>query len=297
MPYRYPTPVRKTSVYLPEALKESLHEMSRRSQRSEADLIRTAIERMVRGAQPPGEPIPAPAPLAGPRLVGVGVGPSDPGLVTERARTILRTADRVFAPTTAPDAIGRAEAITRAVAPDAPIERLVYDIAGDDRARTASATAAAHTLADALGTDAVVACVTLGDPNVYSTFSEIARGVAKIRPDVPVSTVPGVMAFQELAAETATVLVEDGQRLVVSLAELEPEQLDTLLDDGSTTVVIYKGGGRVPEIAAQLDAHQRLDGAVLGEMLGLPGGRSVPVSAARQRAASYLATIVVPATT
>jgi hypothetical protein len=33
---------------------------------------------------------------------------------------------------------------------------------------------------------------------------------------------------------------------------------------------------------------------VLGEMLGLPGGRSVPVAAAADRPASYLATVIVP---
>jgi len=51
----------------------------------------------------------------------------------------------------------------------------------------------------------------------------------------------------------------------------------------------------VPAVAAQLAEHGRLDGAVVGEMLGLPGGREVAVASVADRPASYLATVVVPA--
>jgi hypothetical protein len=48
-------------------------------------------------------------------------------------------------------------------------------------------------------------------------------------------------------------------------------------------------------VAKALDEHGRLDGAVMGELLGLPGGRTSPVAAAADRPASYLATVIVPA--
>ena len=60
-------------------------------------------------------------------------------------------------------------------------------------------------------------------------------------------------------------------------------------------MVIYKGGRRLPELADRLARSGRLEGAVVGEMLGLPGGRSVPVAAVADRPGSYLATIIVPA--
>ena len=41
-------------------------------------------------------------------FVGVGVGPGDPELVTVRALRVLREVDRVFGPTMAVDAVGRA---------------------------------------------------------------------------------------------------------------------------------------------------------------------------------------------
>jgi precorrin-2/cobalt-factor-2 C20-methyltransferase len=288
--------VRKTSVYLPDDLKDDLAALARRWDRSEAELLRLAIERLVRSAEDDAAPgRPARPRLAGPRLVGVGVGPSDPDLVTERAVAVLRDADRVFAASTGSDAIGRAEMIVRAVAPEVAVDRLAWTIADDDAARDASLDAAASAVIDALDHGAVVAFVTLGDPNVYSTFPALVRRVAEQRPAVPIERVPGVMAFQELAARTGTVLAEHDERITVAVAGDDAGALTPLLADRGCTVVVYKGGRHLPEIANELRANDRLDGAIVGELLGLPGGRSVTVESVADRPASYLATIVVPA--
>jgi precorrin-2/cobalt-factor-2 C20-methyltransferase len=288
--------VRKTSVYLPDDLKADLAALARRWDRSEAELLRLAVERLVRAAADDAAPgRPAHPRRTGPRLVGVGVGPSDPDLVTERAVTVLHDADRVFAASTGTDAIGRAEMIVRAVAPEVAVDRLPWTIAGDDGARDASLDDAVTAVVDALDQGAVVAFVTLGDPNVYSTFSALARRVGQLRPAVPIERVPGVMAFQELAARTGTVLAEHDERIMVAVPGDDTGTLAPLLADRDCTVVVYKGGRHLPEIATALRARGRLDGAIVGELLGLPGGRSVTVESVADRPASYLATIVVPA--
>jgi precorrin-2/cobalt-factor-2 C20-methyltransferase len=289
--------VRKTSVYLPETLKDELHELARRWQRSEAELLRLAVERLVRGAQEESAPGSAvPSRPVGPALVGVGVGPSDPGLVTERAVRALRDADRVFAASIGPEAIGRAEAIVRAAAPEVRVERLVFAVAGTTAQRSASVAAAARMLVERLDAGEVVVFVTLGDPNVFSTFPAVARAVLAERPNVPVSTVPGVMAFQELAAQSRTVLAEDGEHLAVYVADATSAELERLLADDDCTVVVYKGVGDLAAAAERLREHDRLDGAVVGEMLGLPGGRCAELDAVADQRASYLATLIVPAT-
>jgi precorrin-2/cobalt-factor-2 C20-methyltransferase len=228
-------------------------------------------------------------------LIGVGVGPSDPDLVTERALQVLRGADRVFAPCTGPDAIGRAEAIVRAAAPEVVVERLVVAIGeGEDGYHRSLGTVADQVVA-ALDRGAVVAITTLGDPNVYSAFPALAARVRAARPAVPVASVPGIMAFQELAARTGTVLAEGDEQLALLTLGGTAGRLDDALDDPSRTVVVYRGGRHLPEVARGLDRRGRLDGAVVGEMLGLPGGRSVPIAEVAAQPASYLATMIVPA--
>ncbi|MHB8467062.1 MAG: precorrin-2 C(20)-methyltransferase [Acidimicrobiales bacterium] len=227
-------------------------------------------------------------------LIGVGVGPGDPEHLTLRALRTLREADRVVAPAVAVDAVGRAESIVRQAAPSLTVRRLAFTMAPGAEARRASAAEAASALVEWLDMGERVAFVTLGDPNVYSTFSAVAAEVRALRPEVRIETVPGIMAFQDLAARTGTVVLDDRESLTLVTALDGPEEAARATADRSRAVVIYKGGRHVPAIAKALAAAGRLDGAVLGELLGLPGERIAPLAAVADEPASYLATILVP---
>ena len=115
------------------------------------------------------------------RLVGVGVGPGDPELLTVKAVRVLREADVVLVPVMAPDEQGRAEATVRAHVDHGRIQRVVFalnDRGGATPRREAAWDAAADTAVAAYdGGATTVAFATLGDPNVYSTFSYLAQTV------------------------------------------------------------------------------------------------------------------------
>jgi precorrin-2/cobalt-factor-2 C20-methyltransferase len=223
-------------------------------------------------------------------LIGVGVGPGDPELLTVRAMRAIREADRVLAPSSAIDAVGRAESIVRQACPGVPVERLVFAMGRAE----GSVDAAAATIVTGLDAGQRLVFVTLGDPNVYSTFSSVAGRVRALRPAASIATVPGIMAFQELAAQAGTVVLQNAERLALVAAVDGAEVLDAALDDPSQAVVVYKGGRHLPEMAKRLAAAGRLDGAVMGELLGLPGGRVMPVADAADAPAAYLATVIVP---
>ena len=288
--------MRKSSLYLPDRLKAGLSARAVATGRSEAELIREAIEAALAAA---AEAVPVtakPADRAVPgRLVGVGVGPGESDLLTLRAVAALRRADRVLAPSTAVDAVGRAEAIVRQAVPGLAVERVPFAMAASRSARDRSVDRAAMAVAGHLHNGEEVAWITLGDPLVYSTFSAVAAGVQRRRPDAVVVSVPGIMAFQALAARTGTVIADERDRLVVRTA-LDGEDLDGDLADHDSTVVIYKGGRRLPELAGSASRAGRAAGAVVGELLGMPGERigGLP-ELAGQGPASYLATVIVPA--
>ena len=286
--------MRKTSVYLPDRLKEALAARAEATGLSEAEVIRAALEAEVRpdtGTRPrprPDRPVPG-------RLVGVGVGPGDADLVTVRAVAALHRADRIVAPATAVDAVGRAEAIVRQAAPGLRVERIPFAMAPGRAERDRSVAGAAGVIAAYLDAGEEVAFVTLGDPLTYSTFSSVAAAVRVRRPATVVDQVPGIMAFQALAARTGTTVIDERQRLLVRTA-LEGEDVSTDLDDPDVTVVLYKGGRRLPDLAKAAAAAGRLDDAVAGELLGMPGERIASLNTlAAEGPASYLATVIIPA--
>lgn len=292
--------MRKTSVYLPESLKQRLSALADRTHRSEADILRSAVEQLVEaddagvaGPTRRDEPVPG-------RLVGVGVGPGSPDLLTVRALRALRRATVVVAPCTDLAATGRAEAIVREAAPGVAVERLVFFMAPDPLERAAALDAAAERVRSLLDAGEEVAFVTLGDPNLYSTFSSMASRVVRSRAGTPIVTVPGMMAFQELAARSATVLADEQQSFLVlpanaAAASAPGGTIAAALADESCTVVVYKGGRQVAAVADRLRDAGRLDGSVLGELLGLPGERIAPVAEVADRPASYLSAVIVPA--
>ncbi len=213
--------------------------------------------------------------------------------MTLQAVRALHRADRVVAPSLAFDAVGRAESIVRQVAPDVTVERLVFDMSTAAQDRLASHRTAAATITPYLDGGEEVAFVTLGDPNIYSTFSSVAAAVTQARPATEIRTVAGIMAFQDLAARTATVLLDGTETLQLVTALDGPGQLEAALANEDQAVIVYKGGRHLPALLKALANAGRIDDALIGELLGLPGERVAPAREWPDQPASYLATVIV----
>ena len=202
-----------------------------------------------------------------PLLYGVGVGPGDPELVTLQGIRVLNEVDVVFVPVADTGEEGRAERIVRAHL-RAPVRRLVFaltDESGRDAAWDAAGRAVAQSYTDGAGS---VAFATIGDPNIYSTFSYLAETARGLVPDLEVRTVPGITAMQALAATSGTVLVEGRESLALMPLTAGVETLRSALDTHDA-VVAYKGGRMLPEVLGALQEAGRLDDGVLGSALGL----------------------------
>jgi precorrin-2/cobalt-factor-2 C20-methyltransferase len=244
----------------------------------------------------PGDP---PACLSA-RLVGVGVGPGDPELLTVKAVRVLRTADVVLVPVLDGDQPGRAETSVRAhLADDARVRRVRFalnDRTGLSADRVDSWDAAAATVVDCWEAGAeTVAFATIGDPSVYSTFSYLAQTVAGLRPEAVVDVVPGITAMQDLAARSATALCEGTESLALFPMTAGLDRFAQALD-AFDTVVAYKGGRQLPQMLDIVRRAGRLDAAVYGAALGLAEERVVRASDAAESLADapYLSTLMVP---
>lgn len=209
-------------------------------------------------------------------LLGIGVGPGDPELITRKAVHALHSCQTILVPATeaSADAAGRAETIVVAACPEVA-ERIVRvpfsmaDRTGVTRRRAAAWQASADAATHAFAAGARrVGLATIGDPSVYSTFSYLAAGVREQIPDMEIEIVPGITAMQALAAASRTPLVEGDE--ILALVPLKKD-IDRLVEVAKVadTCVVYKAGRHLAALRDHL--AQTGDDAVAGINVGMSG--------------------------
>ncbi|MDB1088444.1 precorrin-2 C(20)-methyltransferase [Streptomyces sp. ACA25] len=229
-------------------------------------------------------------------LTGVGVGPGDPELVTVKGVGVLRAAGAVVVPVMEDAGMGRAEATVLHYVDPAKVVQVVFALneRSDAARREAAWDAAGERVTGLLREHGTVAFATIGDPNVYSTFSYLAQTVRRLLADVRVETVPGVTAMQDLAARSGAVLAEGTEPLTLVPVTAGSAALRQALR-GPGTVVAYKFGRHAAEVAAVLRETGRTEGAVWGSALGLPGESIRSAAEPTGGTLPYLSTLIAPA--
>ncbi len=135
-------------------------------------------------------------------LVGLGLGPGDPELLTLRAVRLLESADAVFVP-------GRVAAAL--VAPWREAEILEFPMTEDESEIHACMERNADRIAaeEWREGERLVVLGILGDPNFYSTFSRLCEVLAERHPGMSWRTEPGISAITAFAS-AARVSLQDG---------------------------------------------------------------------------------------
>src|SRR6202040_998087 len=142
-------------------------------------------------------------------------------------------------------------------------------------------TAATAVAAEFAGGASTIAFGTLGDPNLYSTFSYLAQTVRELVPGVDVQTLAGITAMQDLASRAGISLAEGTEPVTLVPLNGGVGALDQALACGGTVVGYKVGAAASPAPAIlrdRLHAVGRLDGAIIGARLGLEGELIAPAA-------------------
>lgn len=163
-------------------------------------------------------------------LIGIGLGPGNPDLLTLAAIKALKESKKVFVP---------GKLAEKLVLPYAKAQILDFPMIQDKKELARLWDKNAAIVANE-AKNKIVSFAVLGDPNVFSTFSHLKRTIEAKYPDIEITTIPGVSSITAYASRTNTsiessFIVSDGSpvQTKIVLKSKHPEDIKkTLMEEG-----------------------------------------------------------------
>ena len=199
------------------------------------------------------------------RLIGVGVGPGDPELMTLKAYRLIASAGVVAYPTLAGAASFARSIAAEAIAPGT--REIVMDVPMTEAREPAQAAydKGAADIAAELDQGRDVVCLCEGDPFFYGSFMYLH---ARLSARYEVIVVPGVTSITACAARAGLPLAARNERLTVLPGPLHEAELRARIE-GAESVAIMKVGRHLPKIRAVIEALGFTEKAVYVERASL----------------------------
>ena len=174
------------------------------------------------------------------KLYGIGVGPGDPELLTLKAARVLRETDVIAVPKSKEESDSIALSIVKGTVDLSNKEtlELMFPMTKDKKVLTRAREEAAAAIYERLLAGSDVACITLGDPMFYSTFSYLIPLLRERVPGVEIEIVPGISSVMASAALTVTPLTEADERIAVIPATYESDKIRHILETFDTVVLM-----------------------------------------------------------
>lgn len=172
------------------------------------------------------------------KLIGIGVGPGNPELLTVKAVETLKTVPVICAPKSAENKPSVALSIVKSVLDtrnkDYMLIEPLFPMIEDKNELELYWEDAAKIMVKELEKGLDVSFITLGDPSIYSTFSYVAKIIKKM--GYLVEMIPGITSFTGCAASAGITLGEKDEIIVV--VPKVDQRLEKILDHADTAVIM-----------------------------------------------------------
>ena len=232
------------------------------------------------------------------RLLGIGVGPGDPGLVTLNAIAALQAADIVAHFAKAGNA-SNARTIAACHFKDGVEELpLLYPVTTEIPRQDAAYRealrgfydSAAETIASHLAQDKVVAVIAEGDPLFYGSYMHLH---VRLSPRYPTEIIAGVTGMSGCWSAVGTPIVQGDDVFTVLPGTLPEYELERRLADTDAAVVM-KIGRHLAKVRRALERAGRLDRAIYVERGTMANASVMRLVDKLDTFAPYFAMVLVP---
>jgi len=152
------------------------------------------------------------------QLIGIGVGPGDPDLLTVKAVKAIQYADVIMCPASAEDRPSIALSVISSLidkSKNQEIVKLIFPMTKDKDILKAHWKTNAKIMAEKVLSGKNVVYLTVGDPYLYSTWIYMHRDISANYPDIKISVVPGIVSMFTFASKVGISIAEGAEKVAI----------------------------------------------------------------------------------
>ncbi|MGI9566102.1 MAG: precorrin-2 C(20)-methyltransferase [Nitrosopumilus sp.] len=153
-----------------------------------------------------------------PGLVGIGVGPGDPDLLTVKAVKAIQSADIIMCPASKEDRPSIALSVVSPLIDESKnqeIVKLVFPMTKDKDILEATWKKNAKIMAEKVLLGKNVVYLTVGDPYLYSTWIYMYKDLKSNYPSMEISVIPGIVSMFTFASKVGVSIAEGAEKVAI----------------------------------------------------------------------------------
>lgn len=151
-------------------------------------------------------------------LIGIGVGPGDPELLTVKAVKAIHNADIIMCPASNEDRPSIALSVVSSIidkSKNQKIIKLIFPMTKDKDVLKQTWKRNAKIMAETVLTGKNVVYLTVGDPYLYSTWIYMHKDLKENYPDMNISVIPGIVSIFTFAAKVGVSVAEGSEKVAI----------------------------------------------------------------------------------
>ncbi|KAF6243597.1 precorrin-2 C(20)-methyltransferase [Nitrosopumilus sp. b1] len=151
-------------------------------------------------------------------LIGIGVGPGDPDLLTVKAVKAIHNADIIMCPASKEDRPSIALSVVSSLidkSKNQEIVKLIFPMTKDKDVLVSTWKKNAKIMAEKVLSGKNVVYLTVGDPYLYSTWIYMHREIKSNHPELKISVIPGIVSMFTFASKVGVSIAEGAEKVAV----------------------------------------------------------------------------------
>lgn len=179
-----------------------------------------------------------------PELVGIGVGPGDPDLLTVKAVNAIKNSDVIMCPAAKEDRPSIALSIVSTLidkSKNQEIIKLIFPMTKDKAILESTWKKNSKIMAEKVLTGKNVVYLTVGDPFLYSTWIYMHKEISENYPAVKISVIPGIVSMFTFASKVGVSIAEGAEKVSIIPSCYDLSTVKEIAKNSETMVFLKDG--------------------------------------------------------